>query len=100
MVDGGIGISAAVAIGAKFIERSKFTARHDGVYDKESEKRVRLAERFEKIPKEDVDHFEWEEYNSLHARLALIFESEVTSRLIQGHLQIFAGPSKLQGYPR
>ncbi|PPQ97492.1 hypothetical protein CVT26_002721 [Gymnopilus dilepis] len=68
MVDGGIGVSAAVAIGAKFIERSKFTARHDGIYDKEDEKRVRLAERFEKIPKEDVDHFEWEEYNSLHAR--------------------------------
>ncbi|KAF8874212.1 kinase-like domain-containing protein, partial [Gymnopilus junonius] len=67
-LDGGVGISAAVAIGAKFIERSKFTARHDGIYDKEAEKRVKLADRFDRIPKEDVDHFELDEYNWLHSK--------------------------------
>jgi hypothetical protein len=67
-VDGGIGITAAVAIGSKFIERSKFPARHDVIYDKELDKSLRAAESFEKIPKEDVDFFEAEEYISLHSK--------------------------------
>jgi hypothetical protein len=67
-LDGGIGIAAAVAIGSKFIEPSKFPSRHDAIYDKELEKSLRAAESFEKIPKEDVDFFEAEAYNSLHSR--------------------------------
>jgi len=57
-----VGISAVVAVGSKFIERSKFTARHDAIYDKEVDKSIKLAERFDSIPREDVDHFELEEY--------------------------------------
>ena len=68
MVDGGLGISAAVAIGSKFIERSKFSLRHSVSYDQEVEKNLKTAERFEKIPKEDVDYFEAEEYNLLHSK--------------------------------
>jgi hypothetical protein len=68
MVDGGLGISAAVAIGSKFIEPSKFSSRHDGSYDKEVEKSLYVADRFEKIPKEDVDYFEAEVYNALHSK--------------------------------
>jgi hypothetical protein len=67
-MDGGVGISAAVAIAAKFIEPSKFTSRHSACYDQEAEKSLKTAERFEKIPKEDVDYFEAEEYNSLHSK--------------------------------
>ena len=68
MVDAGIGISAVVAVGSKFIERSKFAARHDAIYDKEVDKSVRLAERFDKIEKEDVDQFEFQEYTLLHSK--------------------------------
>ena len=68
MADGGIGISAALAIGSKFIERSKFSSRHYAIHDLEAEKSLKTAERFEKIPKEDVDYFEAAEYNSLHLR--------------------------------
>ena len=68
MADAGIGISAVVAIGSKFIERSKFTARHDVIYDKEAEKSVRFAERFDKIAKEDVDLFEVEQYAKYHSK--------------------------------
>ncbi|PPQ97487.1 hypothetical protein CVT26_002716 [Gymnopilus dilepis] len=67
-MDGGVGISAAVAIGSKFVERSKFAARHDASYDKEADKSAKLAERFDRIPKEDVDHFEYEAYDQLHSR--------------------------------
>jgi hypothetical protein len=35
---------------------------------KESEKSLEAAERFERIPKEDIDHFEAEEYNFLHSK--------------------------------
>ena len=45
MAEAGIGISAIVAVGSKFIERSKFTARHDAIYDKEENKSIKLAER-------------------------------------------------------
>ena len=72
-MDGGVGISAAVAIGSKFVERSKFTARHDASYDKEADKSAKLAERFDRIPKEDVDHFEYEAYDQLHSRCGYMF---------------------------
>ncbi|KAF8954311.1 hypothetical protein BDZ97DRAFT_490322 [Flammula alnicola] len=68
MVDGGIGISAVVAVGSKFIERSKFPGRHDAIYDKEVDKSIKLAERFDNIPREDVDHFEFEEYTMLRSK--------------------------------
>jgi hypothetical protein len=67
-LDGGIGITAGIAIGSKFIERSKFSSRHDAIHDKEFEKSLRAAESFEKISKEDVDFFEAEEYNLLHSK--------------------------------
>ena len=67
-LDGGIGITAAVAIGSKFIERSEFPSRHDAIYDKELEKSLSAAESFQKIPKEDVDFFEAEEYHLLHTK--------------------------------
>lgn len=70
MVDAGVGIAAVVSIGSKFIERSKFTARHELSCDKEAEKSARLVERFDRIPKEDVDQFELEGYNSLHSKYA------------------------------
>jgi len=54
MVDSEIGISAAVAIGTKFVEPSEFTSRHDGSYNKEVEKSLSAADRFEKISKEDI----------------------------------------------
>ena len=68
MAEVGIGISAMVAIGSKFIERSKFTVRHDAICDKEENKSIKLAERFDSIPREDVDHFELEEYTILHSK--------------------------------
>jgi hypothetical protein len=68
MAEVGIGISAMVAIGSKFIERSKLTSRHDGIYDKEESKSINLAERFDSIPREDVDHFEFEEYTMLRSQ--------------------------------
>ena len=68
MAEAGIGISAIVAVGSKFIERSKFTARHDAIYDKEENKSIKLAERFDSIPREDVDHFEFEEYTMLRSQ--------------------------------
>jgi len=67
MAEVGIGVSAVVAIGSKFIERSKFTSRHDTIYDKEENKSIKLAERFDNIPPEDVDHFEFEEYTMLRS---------------------------------
>ena len=68
MAEVGIGVSAVVAIGSKFIERSKFTVRHDAVYDKEGTRSIKLAERFDSIPREDVDHFEFEEYTKLRSQ--------------------------------
>jgi hypothetical protein len=68
MVDGGLGVAAAVAICAKFFERSKFTLRHSNSYDQEVEKNLKTEERFKKIPPEDVDYFEAEEYNLLHSK--------------------------------
>ena len=68
MVDGGVGIAAVVGIGSKFLERSKFTVRHDASCDKEAEKVVKMAERFDCIPQEDVDYFEFQEYNMLHSK--------------------------------
>ena len=68
MAEVGIGISAMVAIGSKFIERSKFTDRHDATYDKEENRSIKLAERFDSIPREDVDHFEFEEYVKLRSQ--------------------------------
>jgi hypothetical protein len=68
MAEVGIGISALVAIGSKFIERSKFTARHDAIYDKEENKSIKLAERSDNIPREDVNHFEVEEYTMLRSK--------------------------------
>ena len=68
MAEVGIGISAMVAIGSKFIERSKFTSRHDAIYDKEESKSIKLAERFDNIPPQDVDHFEFEEYTKLRSQ--------------------------------
>jgi hypothetical protein len=65
MAEVGIGISAMVAVGSKFIEQSKFTDRHDAIYDKEENKSIKLAERFDTIPREDVDHFKLEEYTRL-----------------------------------
>jgi hypothetical protein len=67
-LDGGIGITAAVAFTSKFVERSKFSSRHDATYDKELENSLRTADCFQKIPKEDVDFFEAEEYNLLHSK--------------------------------
>ena len=67
-LDGGIGITAAVALTSKFVERSRFSSRHDIIYDKELEKSLKTAESFQKIPKEDVDFFEAEEYNLLHSK--------------------------------
>ncbi|KIJ41931.1 hypothetical protein M422DRAFT_254944 [Sphaerobolus stellatus SS14] len=68
MIDGGVGISAAASLATNFVGPSTFLARHDGVYDKESEKCVKLAGRLDRIPKEDIDHFEFEEYNLRHSR--------------------------------
>ena len=68
MIDGGIGITAAVAFASKFVERSKFSWRHEVTYDKEVEKSQKIADRFQKIPREDIDYFEAEEYNALHSR--------------------------------
>lgn len=68
MAEAGIGISAMVAFGSKFVERSKFTVRHDAIYDKEENKSIKVAERFDSIPKEDVDHFEFEEYAMLRSQ--------------------------------
>ena len=68
MAEVGIGVSAMVAIGSKFIERSKFTVRHDSIYDKEENRLMKLAERFDSIPREDVDHFEFEEYTKLRSQ--------------------------------
>jgi len=68
MAEVGIGISAVVAVGSKFIERSKFAGRHDAIYDKEVDKSIKLAERFDRIPREDVDHFEFEEYTMLRSQ--------------------------------
>jgi len=62
-----IAISAVVGLGSNFIERSNFTARHDAVYDKETDKSLKLSERFYNIPKEDVDEFEFQEYIDLHS---------------------------------
>ena len=73
MVDAGVGIAAAVSIGSKFIERSKFTARHDASCDKEADKTQKMAERFDRIPPEDVDHFEFQEYNMLHSKCVSYF---------------------------
>ena len=70
MPEVGIGISAMVAVGSKFIERSKFTGRHDAIFDKEENRSIKLAERFDSIPREDVDHFEFEEYTMLRSRYA------------------------------
>jgi hypothetical protein len=67
-LDGGLGITTAVAIGSKFVQRSQFGAWHDAVYDKELDKSLKTAESFEKIPKEDVDFFEAEEYRLQHSR--------------------------------
>ncbi|KDR84465.1 hypothetical protein GALMADRAFT_237339 [Galerina marginata CBS 339.88] len=69
-MDGGVGISAAVAVGSKFVERSKFTARHEAIYDKEVDKSIKLGQRFDSIPKEDVDEFEFQEYNLLRSKCA------------------------------
>jgi hypothetical protein len=66
--DGGIGITAAVAIGSKSIERLTFTSCHNAIYDKKSEKSLKAAERFEWIPKDNVDHFEADEYNLWHCK--------------------------------
>jgi hypothetical protein len=67
-LDAGLGIAAAVAFSSKFVERSKFSSRHDAIYDKELEKSSKAAERFQNVPKEDVDFFEAEEYNLLHSK--------------------------------
>jgi hypothetical protein len=67
-LDGGLGITAAVAIGSKFVQWSQFPARHDAVYDKELDKSLKTAESFKKIPEEDVDFFEAEEYSLRHSR--------------------------------
>ena len=65
----------AVAIGSKFVQRSQFAARHDAVYDKELGKSLKTAESFEKIPKEDVDFFEAEEYRLQHSRCMVNLEA-------------------------
>ena len=70
-LDGGLGVTAAVAFGFKFVQRSQFPARHDAVYDKELDKCLKTAESFEKIPKEDVDFFEAEEYSLQHSRCGI-----------------------------
>jgi hypothetical protein len=70
-LDGGLGITTAVAFGSKFVQRSQFPARHDAVFDKELDKCLKTAETFEKISKEDVDFFEAEEYNLHHSRCGI-----------------------------
>ncbi len=57
-----------MAFGSKFVERSKFSSRHDAIYEKELEKSLKAAESFHNIPKEDVDFFEAEKYNLLHSK--------------------------------
>jgi hypothetical protein len=73
MIDGGVGIAALVSVGTKFVERSKFTARHEASCDKEADKTLKLAERFDRIPQEDVDHFEFQEYNMLHSKCVVYY---------------------------
>ena len=91
MAEVGIGISAMVAIGSKFIERSKFTARHDAIYDKEEKKSIKLAERFDSIPREDVDHFEFEEYTMLRSEYVEQYLTQnLTAKTTPDHCRIFA----------
>ena len=91
MAEVGIGVSAVVAIGSKFIERSKFTVRHDAVYDKEEFKSTKLAERFDNIPREDVDHFEFEEYTMLRSQyVEQYLTRNMTAKITPDHCRIFA----------
>ena len=97
MAEAGIGISAIVAVGSKFIERSKFTARHDAIYDKEETKSIKLAERFDSIPREDVDHFEFEEYTMLRSRYVDQYLTQnLTAKTTPGHCRIFATTETLK----
>ena len=94
MAEVGIGVSAVVAIGSKFIERSKFTVRHDAVYDKEEFKSTKLAERFDNIPREDIDHFEFEEYTMLRSQYVERYLTQnltsLTAKTTPDHCRIFA----------
>ena len=91
MAEAGIGISAMVAIGSKFIERSKFTVRHDATYDKEENKSIKLAERFDSIPREDVDHFEFEQYTMLRSQYVEQYLTQnLTAKITPDHCRIFA----------
>ena len=97
MAEVGIGISAIVAFGSKFVERSKFTARHDAICDKEESKSIKLAERFDSIPREDIDHFEFEEYNRLHSKyVEQYFSQNLSAKTTPDHCRIFATTEKLK----
>ena len=97
MAEVGIGVSAVVAIGSKFIERSKFTVRHDAFYDKEEIKSIKLAERFDGIPREGVDHFEFEEYTMLRSQYVEQFLTQnLTAKTTPGHCGIFATTETLK----
>jgi hypothetical protein len=97
MAEVGIGVSAMVAIGSKFIERSNFTVCHDVICDKEN-RSIKLAERFDSIPREDVDHFEFEEYTMLCSRYVeqhLI--QNMTAKTSPDHCGIFTTTKTLKG---
>ena len=92
-----VGIGAVVAIGSKFIERSKFTVRHDAVYDKEENRSIKLAERFDSIPREDVDHFEFEEYTKLRSQyVEQYLTSNLTAKTTLDHCRIFTTTKTLK----
>ena len=97
MAEVGIGVSAMVAIGSKFIERSKFTVRHDAVYDKEENRSIKLAERFDSIPREDVDHFEFEEYTKLRSQyVEQYLNQNLTAKAAPDRYRIFATTKTLK----
>ena len=97
MAEIGIGVSAMVAIGSKFVERSKFTARHDAIYDKEEKKSIKLADRFDNIPRGDVDHFEFEEYTMLRSEYVEQYLTQnLTAKTTPDHCRIFATTKTLK----
>jgi hypothetical protein len=96
MAEIGIAISAVLAIGSKFIERSKFTARHDAIYDKEANKSIKLAERFDSIPREDVDNFEFEEYTKLRSKYVEQYLTQNLTKITPDRWRIFATTETLK----
>ena len=84
MVDGGIGITATAALASNLIQRSRFPSRHNASYEQEAEKSLKTGVRFDMIPKEDVDYFEAEEYNSLRSKCEFLMylESKPTLHVI------------------